>query len=287
MHVVRVTIARLSLLAALVGGCGGAKQKVAGAAPIDVAAAMKSLAALAVPAAMPAHELASRSGGVVFDDKLSLRVRSEGREIETLDERARIQAGKQGDFTFSQENSRDLGRVVTSVGGKLYVQMRYGATIERRPEHGEAARLLDDAGDLLPATFRLLEAFLEVTDGGAAEVAGRPVRKARLGLSKRPREVVSLGAQQAWRQRLQVASVEGEILLDAQTGLALGAHVEARYRFPREKSEAEASLILDRKVESVGQEPAIVAPADVVATPRRARYEPERRQLLRGLEGAP
>ncbi len=285
MHVIRGTIARLSLLAALAGGCDGGKRQIEGAAPIDVAGALGSIAGLAVPATMPAHELASRGGGLVFSDKLSLHVRSEGREIEAFEETARIQAASGGDFTFSQENSRDLGRVVTSAGGKLYVQMRYGATVERRPEHGEAPRLLDDAGDLLPATFRLLEAFLEVSDGGAAEVAGRPVRRARLALARQPREVASLGAQQAWRQRLTVASVDGEILLDAKTGLAVGAHVEARYRFPREKSEAEASLVIDRKIESVGQAPAITAPADAVATPRRARYEPERRQLLRGLEG--
>ncbi len=286
-QVLRRTIVRVALVVALGSGCGARERRAETAAPIDVEAAVRSIEALVVPATLPAHELATRAGGLQLTDTLSLRVQSEGREIEALDDRARIELAPGGDFTAVQENSRDLGRSVTFVGGKLYVQMRYGATVERRPEHGEAMRLLDDAAGLLPATFRLLESFLEVTDGGTAAAAGRAARRARLGLAKTPREVVSLGAQQAWRQRLSVASIEGELLLDANTGVVLAAHLAARYRFPREKSEAEATLVLDRKLERTGQDPVIHPPADAVATPRRLRYEPERRQLLRGLEGAP
>lgn len=284
---VRGSIARIALIGALSASCGGARERRAEtAAPIDVAAAVRSVEALEPAAAMPAHELAARIGGVTLEDRLSLRVRADRRELEALDDRARIEATRSGDFAVVQENSRDLGRSVSFVGGKLYVQMRYGATVERRPEHGEPARLLDDAGGLLPATYRLLEAFLEVTDAGPSETLGRASRRAKLGRTERPREVVSLGAQQAWRQRLAVTSIEGELSLDVKTGVVLAAHLEAHYQFPRDKGEAEATLVLDRKVERAGQDPVIALPADAVATPRRARHEPERRQLLRGLEGA-
>ncbi len=94
--------------------------------------------------------------------------------------------------------------------------------------------------------------------------------------------------QRAWRRRTaRSPPSDGEIVLDGDTGVPLSVQASpARSRFQREGRKAfEMKLEVTRTLVAMGQQPRSPPrrPADVVATPERAREVDDRDYLLQGI----
>lgn len=274
------------LLVLLASACGQKKIDPDALPPIDPARAARDADELRRALEAPAHELPKRVGAHRLSEKLRIQVALGGAEVEKLEDQSRLEVQQGGAFSAVHENSRDYGRAVTWDGKRLYVQVRYGPHVERRPEHGEVDRLHDELGGMLPAAWRLLGPFAKHEDGGAVRAGGRDARKIKIALGPPPGELPT-GADQAWRQQMQVQALDGEVALDAKSGVPLEGRLSARYSFPKGTGTAAVEMSLERRLEPQPADPVVAAPKGAVPTPRRARYEPERRALLRGLDQGP
>jgi hypothetical protein len=96
-----------------------------------------------------------------------------------------------------------------------------------------------------------------------------------------PRESLS---QRRWRESRTITALDGEIVLDAETGVPLAAKLAAQIGFSRDGRRFAMKLSLDAQVTKLGAAPiAAPAEAEVVATPARRGEVDERDYLLHGI----
>jgi hypothetical protein len=212
----------------------------------------------------------------------SIRVTAPSGTTEQLDETYRLDADGAGAFHLWHDNSRDGGAEGVVSDGELYVRPRYGHFVKRRPEGDEVDRLRVLVEAVPAGYLELLEPWLVVRETGPSLVGGRPAVKLQLRAagSRRWREESEPGRK--WRQTVQVDSLDGDLAVDAQTGTALEGRIDATYRFEREGERSPFKVTLQYKQWSDVPE-AILAPAESMDAPRRARPMVDRNSLLDGL----
>ncbi len=254
--------------------------------PIDVAKAASSPAELARALAMPHHVSAAALGAHVFRGASKLRVVEGADEVEAIDDTTAIDYAADGSFRAILDNSRDYGRHAIYAGGTLYLRPRFGKYHARAPtERDEPAAICDEVYATFGDYFDLASNRVAVADAGAATVAGRSGRAITLSkaASERPRKQTL--AQRKWRETIAVESIDGEVVLDDETGAVLRGKLTASVQFVRDGRTFQMTVEATHAIESVGGAVAVEAPAEdeIVATPHRSHELEERDALLEGI----
>jgi hypothetical protein len=171
-------------------------------APIDVDRAAKDPAELARALALPARELTAVLGPHVTTIDVQTTVTEGSNQVSDLADHTAIELGDRGAYHALYTNSADYGREVTYADGKLYLRPRYQRWHARAPEtREEPQKIVDQMADAIGATWDLIAPGAELTDAGAAQVAGRAGRKIAIKLSPSPRPIpVEALAQRTWRE---------------------------------------------------------------------------------------
>lgn len=293
----RSLVCTVSLMLAS-GGCGRAEGDAAlprsalipaaeaEPVPVDVARAASDPDELRRAVTARHRDTAARLGAHRARGTASLRVTQGGREVEGWDEETLVEKDAQGAVRALYTNSRDYGREAIASGGRLWIRPKYGK-FHRRPvaSPDEPLRLADETYGTLGAHFDLVAHAVVASDGGATEVDGRPARRVTLLLgAPRPRVAETL-PQRAWRDRVVVKAVAGEVTLDAATGTVLDGRLLARVAFVREGRTYELELEATHRVGEIGGPVAVAIPADAesVDTPGRSRDFDDREELLEGI----
>jgi hypothetical protein len=256
------------------------------AAAIHVDKAAKDPAELTRALARPYHELVNVLGPHTYSIASETTVDEAGKRVELLSDRATIESAANGTFHALYTNSADYGREVMFVDGKLFLRPRYQRWHGRAPETPEEPQAVRDSFfEAIGATWDLLAPGAELTDGGAAQVNGRAGRKVIVKLSPSPRQPPAEPLQQRkWREKRTVEAVNGEIVLDGETGLPLSAKLQGIVSFMRDGRRFSMKLNVDGAAAALGDAQIAVPPADqVVATPERLREVDDRDFLLQGI----
>jgi hypothetical protein len=244
--------------------------------PAELGRALTAPHAL-VAAALGPHSLLIESRTIVTEG---------GTPQSELSDRVQLELGDQGSFHGVYTNSEDYGREAIFVGGKLYLRPRYQRWNGRAPETaGEAAEIRDKYFSAIGGTWDLVAPAVELIDRGAAQVAGRDGIKLELKLSAAPRENPREPlSQRRWRETRTIDALDGEVVLDAATGVPLAVKLTAAVTFQRDGRRFTMKLELDGKITALGAV-AIAAPpeAEVVVAPTRRHEVDDRDFLLRGI----
>lgn len=255
--------------------------------PIDLDRAATEPAELLRAALQPHRTVAAALGAHTFAGTSSVVVTEDGKTVEDLRDETAIQYREGGDFHAVLANSKDYGREVYYLGGTLYVGARHQKFSKRPPaDDHEPARVADEIAGALGANFELVAHAAEVSDRGIAQVAGRPARtivfKLAPGEHRPPAQSLP---QRAWRESIAVSALEGQVSLDAETGVPLAAELEATLGFTRDGRRFQMKVSATHAIADIGAAPTIEPPPDerVVVVADHHREAMEREDLLRGI----
>jgi hypothetical protein len=255
--------------------------------PINVGKAAKDPAELSRALARPYRETIAALGPHTFSLNTSTIVDDAGKQVSNLSDHTTIELGTGDTFHATYTNSADYGREALYVGGKMYLRPRYQRWHGRAPDSAdEPAQVRDSFFDAIYATWDLLAPGAELTDAGAAQVAGRNGRKIVIKLAPTPRTPPTEQlTQRKWREKRVVEAVAGEIVLDAETGAPLSAHLQGIVSFSRDGRRFSMKLNADGAASAIGSAVALAEPPgdQVVATPERLREVDDRDFLLQGI----
>lgn len=255
-------------------------------APIDVARAAKDPAELGRALATPYRDVVTALGPHTYSFKSTNTVDENGKRVSELTDTTKIELGANDTFHGTYENSADYGREAIFEGGKLYLRPRYQRFHGRAPETpDEPGQVRDSYFDSIYATWELLAPAVELSDGGAATVAGRSGRKIIVKQAPSPRgnppETLD---QRKWREKRSIEGVSGEVVLDAEKGVPLSVKLAGTVSFSRDGRRFTMKLSLDSALASTGAVAIAAPPPDmVVATPERLREVDDRDFLLQGI----
>ena len=256
-------------------------------APIDVDRAARDPAELGRALARPHAVVAAALGPHTVKLATTNAVLEDGKQVSTLDEQTLIELGERGAFHALYTNSADYGAETVFADGKLYLRPRYQRWHERAPEEPEEpAAIRDRAFGGIAAAWDLLAPGAELVDRGAIELAGRPARKIEVRRAPSPaappREPL---AQRKWRETRSVDELSGEVILDAEKGVALAVKLSGAVGFTRDGRRRTMKLGIEGGLTAIGTAAAISPPAraEVVATPERLGEVDERDFLLRNI----
>lgn len=257
------------------------------AEPINVAKAAKDPAELSRALARPYREMAAALGTHTFSLNTATTVDEAGKQVSQLSDHTVIELGANDSFHASYTNSADYGREVLFLDGKLYLRPRYQRWHGRAPETAdEPASVRDSYAEAIFATWDLLAPGAELTDAGAAQVAGRNGHKIVVKLAPTPRTPPAEPlVQRKWREKRAVEAVAGEIVLDEETGVLLSARLQGIVSFSRDGRRFAMKLNADASVAAIGSAAVLTAPpeTEVVATPQRLKEVDDRDFLLQGI----
>lgn len=229
-------------------------------------------------AAIPAHTLVITS---------RTKVEESGKVTDDLGESSSIAPGPDGAFKGEYTNTADYGREVIFTGGKLYLRPRYQRWHGRAPETAdEPVALRDSFAAPIAATWELFAPGAELTDLGAATIAGRAARKIAIKLSPTPaKNPAETAAQKKWREARTIEELAGEVMLDAEKGVPLSVQLTGSVGFMRDGRRFRMRVQLSSTITAVGSAATITAPpeGEVVATPERLREVDDRDYLLQGI----
>ncbi|MCA9680076.1 MAG: hypothetical protein H6708_17290 [Kofleriaceae bacterium] len=254
--------------------------------PVDVDKAATDGRELTRALALPDRDVAALgSHRVHITSKVEVK---EGAEVvDSLSDDTILEVAADGQFHGKLDNSADYGREIIFTGGELYLRPRYARWHRRLPtEPGEPAHLRDELYAVLGDYFDLVGHAAEVSDKGAATVAGRAGRKVEIKLApspgKPPRQALT---QRKWRESVTVTALAGEAVLDADHGFPLSAHVTAELGFVRDGRSFTMALEVTHELADFGAAIAIAPPPadETVDTPMRLREVDERDALLEGI----
>ncbi|MBA2539603.1 MAG: hypothetical protein H0V17_08210 [Deltaproteobacteria bacterium] len=244
--------------------------------PAELDRAMAS-AYTAVVTALGAHAVTIETRSVVEEG---------GKPTDELSDKATLELGDAGTFQGVYTNSADYGREARFVGGKLYLRPRYQRWHGRAPETaGEPVQIRDSYAGAIAATWELLAPGAELTDKGLVQVAGRAGRKVAVKLAptvrENPREALS---QRRWRESRTITALDGDVTLDAETGVPLAANLTGAVAFSRDGRRFVMKVGLTATISKLGATPIAAPPeGEVVATPGRRGEVDERDYLLHGI----
>ncbi|MDF1564299.1 MAG: hypothetical protein P1V51_14715 [Deltaproteobacteria bacterium] len=190
---------------------------------------------------MPAAEMAHRLGSFSANNTVNMDWRR-GDERVTLQESIILQQAKNGDFRVLSENDAGLGMELRWVSGVVYVQNRLGKFFERRADRAGHLAWRETAMEQLATVLTLARGKIALAELGATTYEGRSAHRFALTSAE---EVVagaepparpdwahdpvyaeggpedSLKNRLAVKERGEVESVSGDLVVDAQTGVPL------------------------------------------------------------------
>ncbi len=204
-----------------------------------------------------------------------------------LKENRELLAGKggvSGDFSAKLSNTDEQGVEVIRVGGQVYARSTYGSAgaarfRQRLRDRGMAERIRDEAFGGMRDFDQMFRGRLKLSAQGTATIEGRTAWKYTVSLAPaegedesklpavvKPRNGVdeTTKRRQMFYDLRQPKSLQGEVLVDAQTSVVLKARLDGRIGVTSEKGEADLRLVLDSSMTELGREPAISAPADAL-----------------------
>jgi len=199
-----------------------------------------------------------------------------------LAEETTLQQAASGDFSVRQENDRNQGFELVWVKGEVFVRGLFGPFRKRRTDRSDPERVRDFALGALP-TFDRLAHGLKLQKTGEVTVEGRrAIRYQVTGSVGRPRQTerddlprieypMQPGGGRApdadTARRLEVwdreepTRVAGTLLVDAATGVPIGADLQGHFRIPGSSgTAAELDLHSVLAVSAVGKDPGVHAP---------------------------
>ncbi len=220
-------------------------------------------------------------------------------EKTSLTEDVALEVDPTGAMHLLHDNDHGYGTEAVLTGGTLYMKMRYGPFIRRRPEPDVITRLEAAATGNSGALLDLFGPFTEVSQTTMVQVGGRPAIK--LSLSRRavplPRRHPGDDAVpgRRWRAAAVVSSLSGTAVVDGQRGVLLGLRLVASFTAPRATAsaldgavagEAQGLVRIDVNYHmSVGPggDTHVQPPIESIEEPVRPRPMLDRQELLGGL----
>jgi len=258
--------------------------------PLDVELATRDPAELGRALARPYRAMLAALGPHSVAVNTATTVEEAGKAVSDLTDHAQIDNGDVGTYHAIYANSADYGRETTFVDGELFLRPRYQRWHARAPEApDEPFALRDQYFEAVAAVWDLVAPGVELADGGAAEVAGRPGRKITVRRSADPSQPPSEPvAQRRWREGRSIEAVDGESVLDTAKGVPLAVKLTGSIGFAREGRRFTMKLSVDSTISGLGSPAMILVPpeGDVVATPERLREVDDRDYLLQGIAPA-
>ncbi len=250
---------------------------------IDVASAASNAGELGRALGLPHHKVAALLGPHRLRISSSFEVSEAGKVVEQLQDEIRLDFDSPAAWHGTSNNSADYGRETIFAGGSLFLRARYQRFHQRPPTNdAEPASLADRFFDAGAATWDLLSPGAAIADAGTATVAGRAGRKIAISSASSPskpaRETLT---QRKWRESRTVEGVQGEAVLDAQSGAPLALDLRGVVGFMREGKAYSMKVAVKAEVTDFGR-PDITPPdpAEVVQTPGRMHEVDERDKLL-------
>jgi hypothetical protein len=209
-----------------------------------------------------------------------------GVDVALAEETTLLQAAN-SDFSVRQENDRNQGFELVWVKGEVFVRGLFGPFRKRRTDRSDPERVRELALGALP-TFDRLARGLKLQKGNEATVEGRrAIRYQVTGSAGKPppaeREDLprieypmqpdgGRGPDADTARRLEVwekeepTRVSGTLVVDAATGVAIGADLQGHFRMPGAGgTAAELDLHSVLALSGIGKDPGVHAP----------QYEPE------------
>lgn len=296
MLLCRVAILLVALALGACSGNGGIKDEEleglvvsppAKRAPVGLDKATADGGELGRALTTPHHEVAAKLGAHQLKVTSRIEVKEGDTVVESLSDETVIEYAADGQYHARYDNSADYGREVLWQNGALLLRPRY-ARWHRRPPTSDAEpqAIRDHMYAVAGEYFDLVAHAAEVTDQGAAQVAGRDGRRVEIRQSPSPKKpAAQVLTQRAWRETVTVQELSGEAVLDAEAALPLSARFTARLAFSRDGRSFTMTLEVGHEIVSVGQAVALVTPPpeEVVETPERLHELDERDQLLEGI----
>jgi hypothetical protein len=204
-----------------------------------------------------------------------------GNDVALAEETTLQQAGN-GDFSVRQENDRNQGFELIWVNGEVFVRGLFGPFRKRRTDRSDPERVRELALGALP-TFDRLAHGLKLQKTGEVTVEGRrAIRYQITGTAGRPRQTERddlprieyplqpdgrRGTDADTARRLEVwekeepTRVTGTLLVDAASGVPIGADLQGHFRVPGSSGiAAELDLHSFLAVSGIGKDPGVHAP---------------------------
>jgi hypothetical protein len=274
----------LALLGALAigSGCGGGKRPLTRpAAAVDAAVRPERLA-----------DALRKLGRAHYHGTATFTAGPDGTNPDGVTTDTDVWIDDRGSWRLVEINDKDGGREIVLHGRRLAVALRYGKMIRRPAEDPEPARLLEEGVGAPFAAWDLLRDVVTVDDFGDGNVGGRKVHTYKLTKTRRPVEPGALDPadRRSWRRTVVPEEVNGTVVVDDGTGLALMTDIKARYTMrrpgPGSGTPMHGTINVSTAVDAIGTSPVIVPPdsEDLVV---RQRTVPEEKAMLGGLPRAP
>ena len=200
----------------------------------------------------------------------------------TLAEQSALAQGPNGDFLVRQENDRNQGFELIRAKGEVYVRGLFGPFRKRRTDRTEPERVRELAMGALPTFDRLARgAKLKLAGEGTVEgrrvvryqVVGGGNRTEETDLRELPPIQYPQGADgkkapdpdtarrlELWAKE-EPTQLSGTVVVDKQTGVAVGADLQGHFRVPGNPgSAAELHLHSFLTTSDIGKDPGIKPP---------------------------
>jgi hypothetical protein len=281
-----VVFAAFALAGLAVSACRGKADRA-----VPTAAAQPTAVDWARPESalqLSAGDAASRAGSFEWEAEVRWTVgRGPGSRTVTATERHRLRQLAGGEFEAEsvvdagRGPEGETGRTVIFTGGTTYGRSRYGELRERASDRGrDARRFRDESFRLAGELDRLAGGALRLSAAGEAQVLGRAARRFTVTLDPSARAEPLPPApgrtdDPDTKARLELLegatplAAEGEVLLDAASGLPLRARLRVSYGLASDR-ELRADVDLDARVTALGGAVQQVrAPKDALADERK------------------
>ncbi|MCY1016385.1 hypothetical protein [Pyxidicoccus sp. MSG2] len=232
---------------------------------------------------MDAAEVTERLGPHRFQSSVSYEWSSANSNPVKLTETRTFRAGPggvSGDFHGVMENSRDQGLEVMRVGGQVFARNRYGPFRQRLRDRGMAERTRTELTGAIRDFDSLFQGRLKLAPEGTITYEGRTAWRyvVTLGPASEAASARALpttfqprgNADESTRRRAAFfahrvpRSLDGEVVVDADTSVVLKARLDGRIGVPQEKTPeaAELRLTLESAISELGQDPKLQPPED-------------------------
>lgn len=236
--------------------------------------------------ALPSAELIKRRGSHHFEATVHFAVES-GETKDVLDETVRLDVARDGSSHLVHDNSHDYGIEAIAAKGSYYVRPRYGRFVQRSPEGDEVERARDEATGLMADYLAVLGRFVSRTVAGESVVDGKKLLKVQLGKAAAPEKFSDPDPAHAWRESIDVATLDGEVLVDAATGTPASETLNARYTAKRGDQTIVTTIAYHATLGDLDGKTPIAPPESGIVSLERTRPLLDKQTLLDGLTGRP
>lgn len=273
-------IALLALLAACSRSDPAAKHRVFARDEPKAAAAAFDPAHPEAALALTADEVAARLGSFDWTGAVEWSVARDGQVQLHVVEQHRVRQSATGEFEVRADVDPGLGpqavqgKQIVFVNGMTYARAQPAPFRERPTDHGrDARRFREDSFGLARAVAGLLGPALRLTPSGESAVLGRQARLYKVGLAAAAPAAPAppppgfqdkdpdTTARQGFLRGAVPSAADGELAIDAQTGVPLAVRLQATFSAPAgQEAGPPVSVVVSAQVKALGGEVKVVGP---------------------------